>query len=193
MVRVLHLTLPFVRANFFGTACVLVKPHDPSNRLSDKDPYGHKDGQQTQIMKSVVDLTQLRPALDIEQTSIRQHENETNQTTTTLTSIMTSPIAAKLTSFMPFSWGAAAIRAAPAAIGIAPPSSNSSLRSLSFDRELTGQSSQILRPQGRDRGFVPRQHQLENLKQRMNVEGKQRMSFDVALHCRKCSSNFVVL
>lgn len=186
MVRPLHPTLPFVRADFFfDPACVLVNQNDTSNRLFDKDPYGHKGGQQAQIMKSV-DLTQ--------QTSLRQHENVMNQTTTsTLTSIMTSPIAAKLTSFMPFSWGAAVVRAAPAAIGIAPSSSNSSRKSLSFDRELNGQSSQILRLQRQDRGFVARQHQLERLKQRMNMEGKQQMSFGVTLHCRNCSRNVVVL
>ncbi|KAF7776112.1 hypothetical protein Agabi119p4_4505 [Agaricus bisporus var. burnettii] len=176
-----------------ANAYVPVKRDDRSNRFSDKDPYGHEDGQQTQIMKSV-DLTQLRSTFDDEQTSFQRHENMTNQTTaSTLTSIMTSPIAAKLTSFMPFSWGAAAVRAAPAATGIASPSSNSSRSSLSFDRQVTGQLSQILRPQRQDRGFVARQHQLEKLKQRMNVQGKQQMSFDVAPHCRKCSSHVVVL
>jgi hypothetical protein len=147
-------------------------------------------------MKSV-DLTQSRLALDVldnEQTSLRRHENATNQTTaSTLTSIITSPIAVKLTSFIPFSWGAAAVRAAPESTGIATPSSISERRSLSFDREFNGQSSQILRPQGKARGFVTRQHQLEKLKQRMNMEGKQQMSFDVVLHCRKCSNNAVVL
>lgn len=173
-----------------------MKQYAYSDRSSDNDPYRHKDGQQTQIMKSV-DLTQRRMALGVmanEPPFLRPDENATNQTTTSaLASIMTSPIAAKLTSFIPFSWGVTAVHTAPAAIDTDPSSSVSGRRSSSFDRKFNGQPSQNARPQGKDRGFVKRHHQLKKLEQRMSLEGKKQMSYDVVLRCRKCSSHGAVL
>lgn len=192
-VRNLHPTLPYVRTDFLRPVYAAVNQCAPLTRLSeDEEPYRYKYGQQTQIMKSV-DLTQSRSASD-GQDSLRQHDTATNQSaTSTLASIMTSPITAKLTSFMPFSWAAA--RAAPAAVCFVPSVSDSSMGSLPSDPFLTGQvaTQHQQPPQSQRRGFVTHQQQLEKLKKRMEIEGRQQMTFAVALHCKNCSDGAVIL
>jgi len=128
-------------------------------------------------MKSV-DLTQ--SIAEDGQDSSRQHDIATNQSKpSTLASLMPSPFTATLTSlstFMPFSWGAAA-RPAPAA---EHPVDNALL-----------QEQRPLQPNSR--GFVARQQQLEKLKKRMEVQGRRQMNFGAFFHCNNCADGVVVL
>lgn len=170
--------------------------HDPFNRFCEEEPYDHKHGQQTQMMKSI-DLTHSRLTTDDGQYSLRQHDDATNQSKpSTLTSIMTSPITAKLTSFstfMPFSWGSAS-GPSPAAMCVTPPMSDSGMGSLPSDQRLDGEFAQHQQPtKPKKCGFVTRQQQLEKLKKRMEMEGRRRMNFDVVLHCKNCADGTVVL
>lgn len=146
-------------------------------RFVETEPYGYRDGQQAQIMKSV-DLT--RPTTDDQQTSLRQYDIVTTQSKpSTLASFVPSPITAKLTSlstFMPFSWGAIA-RPVP-------------VTEFPLDKDL----SQDQRPQPKSPGFVTRQQQLEKLKKRMmEVQGRRQMNFVASPHCSSCADGVVVL
>ncbi len=175
MVRTLYLTMSFVRLAD-STCLVIIAMNDSFARFTEVEPYGHRDGKQTQIMKSV-DLAQ--PTAKDGQTLLRQYDIATNQgKPSTLASLMPSPITAKLNSlstFMPFSWGAPA-RPAPAA----EPSTNKHL-------------PQGQHPQAKSYVFVTRQQQLEKLKKRMEVQGRRQMNTSAFYHCGDCADFVVVL
>jgi hypothetical protein len=175
---------------FFLIAIPAVNQNDSFVRFfENEEPYDNKHGQQTQILKSI-DFTQSRSTFD---GLLRHHEPATNRGT--FASIIASPITTKLTSlstFIPFSWSAAT-RTAPAAICIAPSTSDSSMGSSPSGSRLNGWIATQRQQASKASGFVSRQKQLAKLKTRMEMEGKQQLNFSANPHCKNCADGIVLL
>lgn len=184
MVRALHLTLSFVRADSISIIGIVAIDQTGSlTRLPENKGF-FEAGQQTQTEM----LSQSHLKLD--ERDLFQHEDVMGPNpTSTFTSIMTSSITTTLSSlstFMPFSWGTTGC-VATKTMCIAPAASVPNMDNLVIRHDQPSQ------PQYLHRGFVSRGQQLKRLRERMETEGPWRMNHVAVLHCKNCLDRTVAL
>lgn len=182
MVRTLHLTLSFVRANsILIIANVAIDQTGSLTRLPEAKGF-FEAGQQTQT--EMLSQSHLKPD---DERDLFQHEDVMNpNSTSTFTSIMTSSITTTLSSLsmlMPFSWGTTdCVVTTPMCIAPAASVPNMDNSVICHDQ-----------PQHLHRGFVSRRRQLKRLRERMETEGPWRMNHIAVLHCKNCLDRTVAL